>query len=429
MKRLWTDWNTFWFAPQTGLALGLYRIAIGLLTIYSFALFAKDVDVFFSDAGVLSTRTLETSLGRTYHTVLQWIAGPVGVRLALGALFAAGLCFTVGYRTRISSIVLFVLVASFHERNNLVLNGGDTVLRTMLFFFMFAPGGAALSVDSLMRRWRLPPGEEPPPALIRPWAQRMMQVQVAVIYLVTAYAKSRGALYHDGTAMYYVFGLVDFNVPGVERLMNYPVAYSFLTYVVLLAEISLPFLLWFRASRPYAVALGLFAHAWIIVFMVIPVFGTLMLATYLPFFSEAEVSSVLSRVRRRFENKRARVYFDTACPRCLRVRSVLQALDLFGRMEPLDARTAEPPAGTDRAALLEDMVLVTPSGTVLRGFDAYRWLLPRMPAAAWSAPLWYFPGAARIGRALYRRVANGRSTLARCHNGPACALDGTVSPS
>ena len=44
---------------------------------------------------------------------------------------------------------------------------------------------------------------------------------------------------------------------------------------MLLVEASIPFLLWFRASRPYAVAMGLLAHGWIMAFMTIPVFGLL----------------------------------------------------------------------------------------------------------------------------------------------------------
>jgi predicted DCC family thiol-disulfide oxidoreductase YuxK len=428
VKRLREDWNTFWFAPQTGRVLGLYRVAIGLLTIYSFALWAKDVAVFFSDDGVLTTRTLASAMGREYHTILQWFGSPFTVRLALAALFAAALCFTVGWHTRLASITLYLLVVSFHERNNLVLNGGDTVLRTMLFFFMFAPAGAAFSVDALRRRLRSP---DAPPALISPWAQRMMQVQVAVIYFVTAYAKSRGALYHEGVAMYYIFGLVDFNVRGVEQLMNYPLAYSFLTYAVLLVEVAIPFLLWFRASRPYAIMMGIFAHGWIIVFMTIPVFGILMIATYIPFFTEAELSDALARVRRRLVRRRATLYLDGACATCARVRALVGALDLFGRVHATDARgvPAESlPRGVGPSDVLEERILVTARGRVLKGFDAWRWIAVRLPALAWSLPLWYLPGVAFAGRRLYRRFAHGRSAPAGRLAGGAWAIEQSTSP-
>jgi predicted DCC family thiol-disulfide oxidoreductase YuxK len=416
----WRDWCRFWFRPQTGHVLGLYRIVLGLLTIYSFALFAKDAVPFFSNAGILTTDTLAKSTGRPYFTILQWIGSPLGVSLALAALFAAAACFTVGWHTRISSIALFLLVTSFHERNNLVLNGGDTVLRTMLFYFMFAPAGASLSIDRIRQRLRQPEGEAAAPVLIVPWAQRMLQVQVAVIYFVTVYAKSRGSLYHEGTAMYYVFGLVDFNIRGVELLMNYPVLCSFLTYAVLLVELTLPFLLWFRAARPYAVLLGLFAHGWIIVFMTIPVFGVLMLATYIPFFTELEFRRAAVRIRRWARSRGALVYFDEDCPTCRRARRLIAALDATGRVTLMDARTAAPPPGLDRKALLEEMMLVTSRGIVYQGFDAWRWLLARLPATCLLAPLAWLPGAAFVGRRIYRRLARSRTILSRCEGSEIC---------
>lgn len=418
--RLQDDWNRFWFAPQTGHVLGLYRIAIGLLTLYSFSLFAKDADVFFSDEGVLTTRTVARELGREYHTILHWIRSPFGVRLALAALMLAAVCFTVGFHTRVASVLLYLLVVSFHERNPLVLNGSDSVLRTMLFFFMFAPAGAAWSVDHVRRRIR---SREVTPRLISPWAQRMMQVQVSVIYFVTAYAKTRGALYHQGTAMYYVFGLVDFNVRGVEQLMNHPLIYSFLTYAVLFIEVSLPFLLWFRASRPYAVGMGLLAHGWIMVFMTIPVFGILMVATYIPFFTEEECEGALQRARDRLAGRRAILFYDEACARCRKVRGLVESLDLLGRVELKEAGSValdRLPPGRPRAFPLEEGILVLPSGGVLGGFDACRWLAGRLPAIAWTLPLWYVPGVAFWGRKICRKLARGhsRSAPSRATLGP-----------
>ncbi|HXX93752.1 MAG TPA: HTTM domain-containing protein, partial [Planctomycetota bacterium] len=283
--RLFRDWDRFFFQPQTARVLGLYRIAIGLVTIYSFALFAKDATVFFSDEGVLRLETLEKVNDREWHSLFRWIGSPLGVGLALAALFVAAASFTVGFHTRISSIALFILVASFHERNPLVLNSGDTVLRTMLFLFMFAPAGAEFSIDRLRRRTGRGAGSRESPLRVLPWAQRMMQIQIALVYLTTAYAKTRGDLYHNGSAMYYVFGLVDFNVRGVEQLMNYPVLYSALTFSMLFFEIAIPFLLWFRSTRPYAVAMGMILHLWIMCFMILPVFGLLMITTYLSFLT------------------------------------------------------------------------------------------------------------------------------------------------
>ena len=98
--------------------------------------------------------------------------------------------------------------------------------------------------------------------------------------------------------MYYVFGLLDFHVRGVERLMDFPVLCSFLTYGILLAEVALAFLLWGRRARPYAIAIGVLLHGWIMLAMTLPVFGVLMIASYLPFLGEAEAHRWAVRLRR-----------------------------------------------------------------------------------------------------------------------------------
>jgi predicted DCC family thiol-disulfide oxidoreductase YuxK len=413
MRRLIRDWDGFFFEPQTARVLGLYRIAIGLITIYSFLLFAKDVTVFFSDQGVLRVETVERLNTREWHTLLAYVRSPLGVKCMLALLFAAAACFTVGFHTRISSIALFILVVSFHERNNLVLNSGDTVLRTMLFLFMFAPAGAAFSVDSLRRRLRSQDPASCGPLLVAPWAQRMMQLQVALIYFTTVYAKSRGELYHNGSAMYYVFGLVDFSVRGIENLMNYPVLYSALTFGTLFAEIAITFLIWFRATRPYAVTLGILLHLWIMWCMVLPVFGILMVATYIAFYTEEELEAGLAGSRKCFAQRRARVYVDGDCGLCLRARKVMESLDLFGRLEFLNAREGASdgplPAGVTEAALLETMYLITPQATVLTGFRAYRWIAWRLPATCWMAPPLWLPGVAWAGEHVYRRIAAHRT--------------------
>jgi hypothetical protein len=266
--------------------------------------FAKDTTTFFSDRGLVTVATLEKVVTRDWHSILAWIRNPLGVKVVLAALFVTGTCFTVGLYTRVSAIVLFILVTSFHERNGLVLNSGDAVLRTMLFFFMFAPSGAAFSVDRLRnQKWH---GDSPlPDVQILPWAQRMMQIQVALIYLTTAIQKTRGDLYRNGSAMYYVFGLVDFNVHGIEQLTNYPGLYKTLTFGMLGIEFALPCLLWFKASRPYAIAMGVTLHLWIMWCMTMPVFGILMIATYICFLSEAELDGVIAWCRLRQEKAKS----------------------------------------------------------------------------------------------------------------------------
>ena len=72
------------------------------------------------------------------------------------------------------------------------------------------------------------------------------------------------------------------------------------------------------------------------------------------------------------------------------------------------------PPGVTEAALFETMHLITPQGTVLTGFRAYRWIAWRLPATCWLGPLLWLPGVAWVGERVYRQVA--------AHRAIACAV-------
>ena len=382
MRRAWEAWDRFLFRPDTARVLGLYRIVFGLIVIYSFALLAKDVTMFFSDEGLLSGAASAQSLELIDVTVFRWIRAPWAVRATLAALFVSAACFTIGFKTRWSTVALFVLVTSFHRRDIYVLQGGDSAIRTLLFLFMFAPAGAAFSVDRLRRRLAAP-GVEPEEVRVAPWAQRMMQMQVAFIYLMAAYGKLLGDQYWDGSAMYYMLGRLDIHVPGLERLMNYPVVYSLMSVAAVAMEIPLPFLLWFRATRPAAALLGVALHAWIVAFMVIPVFGIVMMTTYLAFYGEAEFDRAIERMRRRAAGRRAKMILDARSP----WRRVIPILDVLQRVEIEEAPRPAGPGGEASGPRL-----VTADGTSRAGLPVFLWLLPRLLAVFWVIPALYLPG-------------------------------------
>ena len=90
------------------------------------------------------------------------------------------LLLTIGFLTRLNSLLIFLCLTSIQQRNLYVTHGGDTFLRLAGFFLTFAPAGAALSVDRLIRIRR---GKHPADIQPRsPWAQRMIQLQGALRY-------------------------------------------------------------------------------------------------------------------------------------------------------------------------------------------------------------------------------------------------------
>jgi hypothetical protein len=70
------------------------------------------------------------------------------------AQFLAALALVVGYRTRMSCFVVFMLLTSLHSYSPWLLNGGDDTMRIFLLWGCFLPLGRRWSVDAALRNVR-----------------------------------------------------------------------------------------------------------------------------------------------------------------------------------------------------------------------------------------------------------------------------------
>lgn len=118
---------------------------MALLVLSDLARRAKDLVAHYSDQGVLPRSELD--LG-PYSFSLNTLSGAPEFQALLFGLAALGaLSMLVGYRTRLATFVVWLLVLSIQLRNPLVLTGGDQLLHLLLFWGIFLPLGTVWSVD------------------------------------------------------------------------------------------------------------------------------------------------------------------------------------------------------------------------------------------------------------------------------------------
>ena len=117
----------------------------------------------------------------------------------VGAL--AALAMLVGYRTRLATFILWLVVLSIQHRNILTVNAGDILLHLLLFWAMFLPLGAVWSVD---RARRAAYQATPRPLSMRFFSAATVALflQIAFVYWFTALLKTGGDWREDGTALY-----------------------------------------------------------------------------------------------------------------------------------------------------------------------------------------------------------------------------------
>jgi Vitamin K-dependent gamma-carboxylase len=290
-------WNQFWFAPISAKPLGVYRIIFGLMVLGHLALVWCDLDFWYTDAGLMQGDEAAYMAGPLRPTPLVYFQDPISVRIALGLVAVTAVLFTIGWRTRIVGGLLYFGMLSFYNRNLLTNCGPDQVMMITTFYMMLAPCGTAFSLDA--RRAARNRGTLAEPLII-PWVQRLMQLQLCLIYFITAFLKCGGRMWAGGTALHPILFNHEVGQLNMEWLGGYPLVINFMAHAALVVEFGLAVLLWFRPTRRWIALLGVALHAGIWPIVNVPLFGEQMTALYILFLAPDELSALGSIFRPSF---------------------------------------------------------------------------------------------------------------------------------
>lgn len=295
------DWlrslNEYWFGYGSPVAIGVFRALIGLWALVNFAMLAWHWDAFFTDRGYFPTWMAERWAAQTNVPKFMPLMGDTSGQLALvvfGIAIVASIFTMIGLFSRISVVVLFLSALALHTRTIDLIHGGDNTLRNLLFFLMFAPSGAAFSVDRLLAvRRGTAPAELP---LMSLWPQRMITFQLAIIYLMTAWLKATGNTWRDGTATYFPAHLHEFDRFPVPAFVDQQPFVMMTTYGTLALELALGTLVFAPQFRKWILILGLLMHGYIEYAYNIPLFALIICSGYVCFYRGEEVQAWWDRV-------------------------------------------------------------------------------------------------------------------------------------
>jgi hypothetical protein len=294
-------WNRFWFTPQSTSTLAVVRIAFGVVMLGWTAAIGHDLFAFYSSNGLLSEQQdLDQVVG-------GWAWGPLGtftsdtaLVVTYLALFVSSLMLLIGLKTRLAAVVVFLGLMALTRRNIWVLDSGDPLLRSIAFFLMFAPSGAALSLDRLLavRRGRAEPRTFPQRA---PWALRLLQIQLSILYLSAVWFKVGGETWRDGTAVSYALRIENLQrFPLPDALITSELASNVLTFGTLAVELSLGLLVWNRKLRPWVLLAGVGLHLGIDYAIRVGFFSYGILVLYIAFIPPETMERWLLAARERW---------------------------------------------------------------------------------------------------------------------------------
>ena len=226
-------------------SLAVFRMVLAVLALADLATRLPDLYAHYTDEGVLPRGVLLQEVLSPWAFSVNLISGkPFFQALLFGVTALATLALLVGYRTRLMTFIVWVMLLSIQWRNPLVGASSDTLLRMLFFWGMFLPLGAHWSVDRTLKA--------APPRVSMRFPMRFLSLatfalfmQIASMYWFSAILKSGPEWRWEGTALYYALGFGQIATPIGAYLHEFPTLLKVLTFATLGFEAFGPFLLFF----------------------------------------------------------------------------------------------------------------------------------------------------------------------------------------
>eukprot|EP01103_Thecamoeba_quadrilineata_P007669 TRINITY_DN17514_c0_g1_i1.p1 TRINITY_DN17514_c0_g1~~TRINITY_DN17514_c0_g1_i1.p1 ORF type:complete len:678 (-),score=89.46 TRINITY_DN17514_c0_g1_i1:98-2131(-) len=240
-------------------SLALMRIFLGLTIILDILDRAPDLSAHYTDDGVMP-RTLDLDETLRYHQLsfcIHLMSGNIFWMIVLFILNTiSGFCVLVGYRTRTSIIISWILISSLQLRNVSVLHSGDDLLRLLLFYSVFLPVGQYFSIDAFLSSCHKDPKEDYNDEekakndpnqnynrkILCSFGAFALMMQVLLMYMTAFFHKSGVEWRRDRTATWLALQMSSFRLPLGDIFVQFPEICKLLTVSVIHWQLIGPWL-------------------------------------------------------------------------------------------------------------------------------------------------------------------------------------------
>lgn len=313
------SWNRFWFLRSDPINVCVLRILVGVLALWYQLSFTSDLIQWYASDGLLPSGAVSDSMQATgvslgewsYWSYLNLAQQPVDLWIAHGLSTLVLVLLTLGFMTRITSVLSLVVVLSYLHRIPFLVGQLEPVLAMALFYLCLAPSGACLSLDARRNRGR----EQGIAARSNPvqfstganLAIRLIQVHVAALYFFIVTSQLAGVAvvedqvfrpWWNGNGVWWLMAHADSRLVDLTFLRSLPFIVLAMTHAVVLFEIAYPVFIWNRTARPLLI--GISVIIWLFLALVTGLVGycALMIALNVAFISPITLRQWVDKCRR-----------------------------------------------------------------------------------------------------------------------------------
>lgn len=290
-RELWAaaleGWDHFWFTSADPATLGLIRICAGAMLFWTHLVWSVDLTGWLGPHGRLTP-----AFNALHHnsffgwSYLNWITDPTLLWIAHVIALIVLAMFTLGLFTRVTSLLTLLITISYAHRAAGTLFGLDQINGLLALYLAVGPCGAAFSLDAwLWPKWASDGLGAGQGSVLANLAIRLIQVHMCVVYFFAGTGKLAGVTWWDGTAIWGSLASYEYQTLDCTWLAAWPWAINFLTHLTVFWEVTYPFLVWPRWTRPIWVALSIPLHLGIAIALGMVEFGLIMIVGNMAFLS------------------------------------------------------------------------------------------------------------------------------------------------
>jgi hypothetical protein len=261
-------------------SLALFRIGLGLFTTGDILHRSADIRTLYRDGGAMPRSAVSGEFANPWHWSFHLVSDALWWQVALFAICAlAGLAMAAGYRTRMATLICWLLSVSIQNRNEIALDGGDMVQRLLLFWSLFVPLGAVWSVDAIRLRGAAPTA--------RSWifspGSAGLTIQMASIFFFAALLKTGDSWRKNFDAVWYALHWDVYATPIGIWLRQFPDLLRGLTIGTMILEGLFPLLLFIPSAplRVFVLVSLMLFHVGFVVAMKLFMFAAIMILGWL----------------------------------------------------------------------------------------------------------------------------------------------------
>ncbi|AUX34100.1 MULTISPECIES: HTTM domain-containing protein [Sorangium] len=281
LSRVASRVERFALAPASAEPLAALRIGLATVLLAQAALVAPALFELYGPAGILQG-PLREAFAQIELPGIGWLAGrlgPLGIGETsllggVGAVYVLSLASLLcGFRTRTSALLAWITHRMLMVTADATVYGADLFANIFLFYLVWVPSGAALSVDRWLRGPSRAAAEPTPAARL---GLRVVQLHLCIAYLASGLEKASGPSWWNGEAIWRSVMLPEYRQLDFSWLAWHPWMAQAAGWAVLGVEIGYAFLIWPRLTRRAVIVATALLHLGIAAFMGLGVFGAIM---------------------------------------------------------------------------------------------------------------------------------------------------------